>query len=139
MAKLKPWIVRHCEDCVFCDVNKLDSEPCYSCNDDDKWEPKKSKLRSEVAALRRQLEERGVGPDECEWHPGDIRGTGVRGWKTSCGESMYPKHRWRISEDGLNFCPNCGKRAVQVTDDEWAARDALRSGEAGTKGGSSNA
>lgn len=63
-----------------------------------------------------------VPREECEWHPEDTPGTGVRGWKTSCGESMYPKHRWRIGEDGLNFCPNCGKRAVQVTDDEWAAR-----------------
>lgn len=62
--------------------------------------------------------------ETCEWHPGDIPGTGVRGWKTACGEAMYPKHRWRLGVDGLNYCPNCGKRAVQVSDDEWAARSA---------------
>lgn len=62
--------------------------------------------------------------EDCEWHPDDIPGAGVRGWKTACGEAMYPKHRWRIGEDGLNFCPNCGKRAVQVSGDEWAARSA---------------
>jgi hypothetical protein len=45
---------KNCEDCVFCDVNKLDSDPCHSCNDDDKWEPKKSALRAEVAALQNE-------------------------------------------------------------------------------------
>lgn len=62
--------------------------------------------------------------ETCEWHPGDIPGTGVRGWKTACGEAMYPKHRWRLGVDGFDYCPNCGKRVVQVSDDEWAAQSA---------------
>ena len=48
-------MIKDCGDCVFCDVHKLDSDPCYSCKDDDKWEPKGSYLRKENRRLADEL------------------------------------------------------------------------------------
>lgn len=98
----------------------------------DEYEHPALRARKAIAASRLPAIKPGE-VETCEWHPGDIPGTGVRGWKTACGEAMYPKHRWRLGVDGFNYCPNCGKRVVQVSDDEWAAQSAqaTTSGEVG--------
>lgn len=91
-------------------------------SDEPDWEDAASRVRDWFVSRLPAIKPGEV--ETCEWHPGDIPGTGVRGWKTACGEAMYPKHRWRLGVDGFNYCPNCGKRVVQVSDDEWAAQSA---------------
>lgn len=47
--------MKSCDNCIFKMVAALDSDPCYSCSNLDKWEPEKYELRSRLKDSEAQI------------------------------------------------------------------------------------